>query len=38
MEARSHKLKNGCVLLILETTEDAPAVLDYVEAVSGEFD
>lgn len=39
MEARSHELKNGCVLLIREAMpEDARAVLDYVEAVSGESD
>ncbi len=39
MEARSHELKNGCVLLIREAMpEDVRAVLDYVEAVSGESD
>lgn len=39
MEARSHELKNGCVLLIREAApEDARAVLCYIEAVSGESD
>lgn len=39
MKARSHELKNGCVLFIREATpEDARPILDYIEAVSGESD
>ena len=39
MEQRSFHLKNGRVLLIREAAaDDARAVLDYVEAVSGESD
>ncbi len=37
MQPRSFHLKNRCLLVIREaTTEDASAVLDYVEVVSGE--
>lgn len=39
MDPRSHKLKNGAALLIREAAaDDARAVLEYVEAVSGESD
>ena len=39
MEPRQHQLKNGRVLLIREAMiEDARALLDYVEAISGESD
>jgi hypothetical protein len=39
MEPRKHELKNGRVLLIREVAvEDARALLDYVERISGESD
>ena len=39
MKSRKHELKHGCLLLIREaTSEDARAVLDYVEAIGGETD
>jgi RimJ/RimL family protein N-acetyltransferase len=39
MEPRIHELKNGLVLLIREAeAQDARAVLDYVEDISGESD
>jgi RimJ/RimL family protein N-acetyltransferase len=39
MQPRRHRLKNGRVLLIREAAaEDARAVLDYVEGISGESD
>ena len=39
MEPRNYELKNGRVLLIREVAvEDARAVLDYVEGISGESD
>jgi RimJ/RimL family protein N-acetyltransferase len=39
MEPREYKLKNGHVLLIRDAAvEDACAVLDYVEGISGESD
>jgi len=39
MEPRKHELKNGRALLIREAmVEDARAVLDYVEDISGESD
>ena len=39
MEPRNYELKNGRVLLIREAAvEDARAVLDYVEGISGESD
>jgi RimJ/RimL family protein N-acetyltransferase len=39
MEPRDYELKNGRVLLIREATaEDARAILDYIEGVSGESD
>jgi RimJ/RimL family protein N-acetyltransferase len=39
MESRKHELKSGRVLLIREVAvEDARAVLDYVERISGESD
>lgn len=39
MEPRTHEVKEGRLLLIREaTSEDARAVLDYVQAVSGESD
>ncbi len=39
IEPRKHELKNGLVLLIREALgEDARAVLDYVEEISGESD
>jgi RimJ/RimL family protein N-acetyltransferase len=39
MEPRKHELKNGRVLLIREVAvEDARALLDYVEHISGESD
>jgi RimJ/RimL family protein N-acetyltransferase len=39
METRKHELKNGRVLLIREVAvEDARALLDYVERISGESD
>src|SRR5579859_503154 len=39
VEPRTHKLKNGASLLIREAgADDARAVLDYIEEVSGESD
>lgn len=39
MEPRQYEVKNGQVLLIREAAaEDARALLDYVEDVSGESD
>ncbi len=39
MQPRKHRLKNGRVLVIREAAvEDARAVLDYVEGISGESD
>jgi RimJ/RimL family protein N-acetyltransferase len=39
MESRKHELKNGRVLLIREVAvEDARALLDYVEHISGQSD